>query len=94
MTTLDHATDALHAASRPALPARIVVAVSNFVRVLKNRRAFYHLGEMSDHELADIGLTRADLHVAVDLGTDPTANLGAVANVRIRCMESLARQVA
>lgn len=94
MTALDHAIDALHAASRPALPARIVVTVSNFVRAIKNRRAFYHLGEMSDHELADIGLTRSDLHVAVEFGADPTAHLGAMANARIRRMEDLARQVA
>jgi uncharacterized protein YjiS (DUF1127 family) len=48
----------------------------------QNRRAFYAMGDMSDHELSDIGLTRADLY-AVDYGplsTDPTARLGALAH--------------
>lgn len=47
--------------------------------------AFYRLGEMSDAELADIGLTRADLHVAIDgaFGTDPTVKLRAIASDRI-----------
>jgi hypothetical protein len=48
---------------------------------------------MSDVELADIGLTRSDLSVAIDLpfGSDPTAHLGAVARERI---DTVARLVA
>jgi uncharacterized protein YjiS (DUF1127 family) len=89
-----HATQTMHATVRPA--ARIVNAVSNFMRAWKNRREFYRLGEMSDTELADIGLTRSDLTVAVDLsfGTDPTVHLGALADARQREIETMARQVA
>ena len=96
MTTFDHATETMHAATRPAFSARVVTAVSNFLRAWKNRRAFYRLGEMSDAELADIGLTRSDLSVAIDLpfGTDPTAHLGTVAQARIDRIEDVARRVA
>lgn len=96
MATIAHARDTVHA-SRPLAnaAARVVGAVSNFLRAWKNRRAFYRLGEMSDAELADIGLTRSDLSVAVDLsfGRDPTAHLGAVAEARLREIEAAARQV-
>jgi uncharacterized protein YjiS (DUF1127 family) len=46
----------------------------------QNRRAVYRLGEMSDHELSDIGLTRADLYAVQGgpLSVDPTARLGAL----------------
>ena len=93
MTTMVHAKETVHAA-RPV--ARIVNVVSNFLRAWKNRREFYRLGEMSDTELADIGLTRTDLNVAVDLpfGRDPTAHLGALAETRLREVEAMARQVA
>jgi uncharacterized protein YjiS (DUF1127 family) len=86
MTACDHATETTFAATRPAFAARVVNTVVNFLRAWKNRRAFYQLGEMSDAELADIGLTRADLNVAVDLpfGSDPTAHLRPLADARIR----------
>jgi uncharacterized protein YjiS (DUF1127 family) len=95
MTTIEHATHALHAAARPAIMMRAATAISAFWRSLKNRRAFYRLGEMSDRQLADIGLTRADLSVAVDLpfGYDPTSHLGAMARERILRTEAQARQV-
>ena len=50
---------------------------------------------MSDAELSDIGLTRADLHVAIGLpfGIDPTARLGAIVRVRTDCVEDIARRV-
>ena len=85
MTTCDHATQTMHQA-RPALAARVVNNVASFLRAWKNRRAFYQLGEMSDAELADIGLTRSDLNVAIDLpfGSDPTAHLRPLADARIR----------
>ena len=96
MTTLDHARETMHSAARPAYAARVVNAAVNFLRAWKNRRAFYRLGEMSDAELADIGLTRSDLNVAVDLpfGADPTAHLGSMADARIRAIEDMARRVA
>ena len=85
MTTCDHATETMHQA-RPVFAARVVNTVANFLRAWKNRRAFYQLGEMSDSELADIGLTRSDLNVAIDLpfGSDPTAHLRPLADARIR----------
>lgn len=91
MATIAHAAETMHEAARPA--TRFVNAVSNFLLAWKNRREFYHLGEMSDTELADIGLTRSDLTVAVDLsfGTDPTAHLGALADARQRDIEAMAR---
>jgi len=84
MTALPFATAPLHAAPRHAVLARAVNAVAVSWRAWKNRRAFYHLGQMSDAELSDIGLTRADLHVAVTgmRGEDPTARLRAIVQAR------------
>lgn len=95
MTTLDHSTPAIRSATRPALVTRAVNAVSTFYRAWKNRREFYHLGNMSDAELADIGLTRADLHVAVrsPFDFDPTAQLSALARARTEAGEDAARRV-
>jgi uncharacterized protein YjiS (DUF1127 family) len=96
MATIAHARETVHATRPETTTSRIVNAVSNFLRAWKNRREFYHLGQMSDAELADIGLTRSDLTVVVDLplGSDPTAHLGALAEARLREVEVMARQVA
>ena len=93
MATIDHCT-AQHAEPR-AFPARAANVASSLWRVFRNRRAFQRLGEMSDAELADVGLTRADLRSVSDprFGEDPTARLGELAGERIRQMEALARQV-
>ena len=66
MTTIDHTTPTARFATRPAIggASRAMASPISTAR-WKNRREFYRLGEMSDAELADIGLTRADLHVAV-----------------------------
>ncbi|MEP9385925.1 DUF1127 domain-containing protein [Mesorhizobium sp. KR9-304] len=95
-----HAPHTMHDAARAyARPANavtgIVNAVSRFLRAWKNRREFYRLGEMSDTELADIGLTRSDLTVVVDLpfGSDPTAHLGPLAHARLNSIEEMARRV-
>ena len=97
MATIVHARETVPA-TRPAASSvtRAVNAVSNFLRAWKNRREFYHLGQMSDTELADIGLTRSDLSVAIYLpfGSDPTSHLGALADARQREIEVMARQVA
>lgn len=76
--------------------ARLTGIVADLYRMWKNRRAFYRLGELSDAELADIGLTRTDLHVAVAVpfGADPTARLRVMADERINTIEDCARQVA
>lgn len=96
MTAYDFAAEASRISTRPAIATRVGNAVVNFYKAWKNRRAFYRLGEMSDAELADIGLTRADLHVAIDgaFGTDPTVKLRAIASDRIETVEHLARKVA
>jgi uncharacterized protein YjiS (DUF1127 family) len=95
MTTYHFATETPRIASRPALAARVANTVVNFYRAWKNRRAFYRLGEMSDAELADIGLCRGDLHVAIDVpfGRDPTTKLRALAEDRAATVEDFARRV-
>lgn len=79
--------------TRPAFVARAANAVLDVFRAWRNRRDFYRLGEMSDTELADIGLVRSDLHVASDLDflNDPTTHLGSIADARRR--EALIREV-
>lgn len=96
MATFEHAPQTMQLAARPAFAVRVVNTISNTYRAWKNRREFYRLGEMTDAELADIGLTRADLHVVVDLsfGTDPTRRLGSIARARAEAsVEELARRV-
>ena len=96
MTAIEFATETSRITTRPAVATRVLNAVADAYRAWKNRRAFYRLGEMSDTELADIGLTRADLHVAIDVpfGRDPTSKLRAIAGERADTIEDLARQVA
>lgn len=74
---------------------RLLRVVADAWRAMKNRRAFYKLGELSDAELADIGLTRTDLHVAFDgpLGSDPTVRLRVIVHERIDAVEEYARRV-
>ena len=95
MTTIEFATETSRTTTRPAVATRVLNALASAYVAWKNRRAFYRLGEMSDAELADIGLTRADLHVAaVPFGRDPTVKLRAIASERADTVEDLARQVA
>jgi uncharacterized protein YjiS (DUF1127 family) len=96
MTTLDHTTLPLTTPSRVVPVARVKQAVMNFFRALRNRREIYRLGTMSDLELADIGLRRIDLHVALrsPFGVDPTISLGSIASRRERWEgEDAARRV-
>jgi uncharacterized protein YjiS (DUF1127 family) len=100
MTTLDPATLPLDGAPRVVLIARVkdalLAALWNFARSMRNRREIYRLGEMSDVELADIGLRRTDLHVALrsPFGIDPTASLKATAATRAMLAdEEAARRV-
>lgn len=96
MTAIDYTRSDPYAWTRPTLVNRATAWVANSYRAWKNRRAFYHLGEMSDVELHDIGLVRGDLAVPVDLplGYDPTSHLGKVARRRINRMEIAARSAA
>ena len=83
MATLDHYSLAPRFA-RSNVIVRGGQALLNAYRAFKNRRV-YRLGELSDAELADIGLTRADLHVAVasPFAVDPTASLGVIVRRRM-----------
>lgn len=56
------------------------------LRVFAARRAMTQLGEMSDRELADVGLYRQDLRdaSALPFGEDPTAMFAARARARRR----------
>ena len=84
MSTCEAVTLSSPLAAQPSVRARATAGIAAFVRAWKNRRAFYRLGELTDTELADIGLTRADLHVAIDIpfGSDPTVKLRALASER------------
>jgi uncharacterized protein YjiS (DUF1127 family) len=95
MTAFDHTSGSSRFATRPNTVVRLVQVASNLFKAFKNRREFYRLGEMSDAELADIGLTRADLHVAYGhpLGTDPTATLSVIVQRRAEDEEAAARSV-
>jgi uncharacterized protein YjiS (DUF1127 family) len=84
MTMLDQFSSTARLAGRANVVARLVQAISSAYTAFRNRREFYRLGELSDAELADIGLTRADLHVAVGqpFGMDPTASLNTMVRRR------------
>lgn len=94
MTTLERISSTSRFATRPNAVTRVVTALRNAYKAFKNRREFYRLGEFSDAELADIGLTRADLHVAVGhpFGIDPTMSLNTVVRRRLED-EAAARSV-
>jgi uncharacterized protein YjiS (DUF1127 family) len=97
MTALDRTSFPLAGAVRPAVAVRVKDYIANAFRAWKNRRAIYHLGAMSDHELADIGLVRGDLHVAWRRrhDRDPTATLGRMAEARsIQTLRDAAQRAA
>jgi uncharacterized protein YjiS (DUF1127 family) len=54
-----------------------------FLRRISNRLSANRLMEMDDHQLADIGLTRRDLNVALNTGImeDPTTRLQRIARM-------------
>jgi uncharacterized protein YjiS (DUF1127 family) len=102
MTALDTRTTLSPATVRPALGLRVanaVVAAASYIakvyRAWRNRREIYRLGEMSDAQLADIGLTRSDLHVVwqMPIGIDPTEQLGQISETRMRAYQALARRI-
>ena len=85
MTTLDHHASTTRSTLRVNVIGRGLQALLGVCRALKNRREFYRLGEFTDVELADIGLTRADLHVALSppFAGDPTASLETIVRRRM-----------
>ncbi len=96
MITLGSSTLPLDGAPRVVLIGRVKNALWNVVRSIRNRREIERLGAMSDAELADIGLRRTDLHVALrsPFGIDPTASLRPMAAARdVLCGEDAARRV-
>jgi uncharacterized protein YjiS (DUF1127 family) len=75
--------------SRPLALNLVSIAtakVAALFRATRNRREMYHLGQMSDVELADIGLRRGDLFAVaeVPLTIDPTGRLNAITASRVR----------
>lgn len=95
MSAIDYSRTDPFSATRPRIVARVATWLVDGFQAWKNRRAFYHLGELSDVELHDIGLTRGDLAVPADFDftSDPTSALGRVARQRINRMEIAARNV-
>ena len=95
MTALDHST---HGIDAPLRTVTVVERVANgaraLLRALLNRRELTRLGDLTDYELADIGLKRADIELAMrsPLAVDPTAQLSALAHERRR-VENGARHV-
>ena len=94
MTALDHPTHAIAAEPRTiAIVTRVVNGFSSLFRALQDRSQVDRLGYLSDHELADIGLMRTDLEVALNSSfTDPTRRLADFARERAAA-EDGARQV-
>lgn len=84
MTALDFTAGSTRITERPALVVQGLNAVAKTFRAWRNRRQLYRLGELTDVELKDIGLTRTDLFVAraEPLGADPTLYLHALAASR------------
>lgn len=95
MSVSHFASASSRVAVRPVATTRVKDTLAGLFRAWKNRRAFHRLGEMSDAELADIGLIRADLHAAIEapLG-DPTVRLRAIAAERSETIEDAARRAA
>ena len=85
MTTLDFTAGATRIAQSPSFLVQGLNAASKLLRAWRNRRELHRLGELSDAELQDIGLTRADLFAAraEPLGVDPTIQLRAVVVSRL-----------
>lgn len=81
--------------ARMIVLSRLMRVLATLYRKWKNRREVFRLGELSDRELADIGLTRSDLHVAISspFGTDPTSWLATQARLRALDGEAAARRV-
>ena len=95
MTALDHPTHAIGAGTRTvAAVARLTEALRVFIRSVKNRREVNYLSRLSDQQLADIGLMRADLEVVMHspLTVDPTSRLSYYARERYT-IERAARRV-
>lgn len=96
MKTFEYAPETMQLATRPAFAARVANTFARMFRLWRNRREFRRLSEMTDNELADIGLRRSDLRCVSDLsfGADPTTRLGSIVRARADAIEDMARRVA
>lgn len=86
MTALDHPVHVPAAPRRFPVLRALGVRVTAWMTAFDNRRYMGRLAEMSDHQLADIGLERSDVHQAarVSLASDPTRMLTEMRARRIR----------
>jgi uncharacterized protein YjiS (DUF1127 family) len=88
MTALDHPTTYAGVATlrpmRMDVASRVANGLKAILRAMFNRRRLFSLNELSDHQLADIGLERADLFEAklTSISVDPTATLSALSHKR------------
>ncbi len=94
MTACDAAADISSMSVRPSALPRVGLGAVRFVTLWRNRRAFNRLCDLTETGLADIGISRGDLHDARDVPFtgDPTARLMAIADARADAMV-LARPV-
>ena len=79
---------------RPALARQVLRGLAALWRTLRNREEMRKLSDLSDWELADIGLTRDDLMAAYEMPftTDPTRMLDRRARERA-ALEAAARRI-
>lgn len=92
---LNHSPIVIAATARWIADAgRVARGLRAFLRALLHRREVERLATLTDRELADIGLFRADLVVVSrsSLGVDPTAQLTSLVHERFR-IEEAARRV-
>jgi len=94
MAVIDHSPRTSTAAFPALLMARVVGTAMALRRAIRNRRMFHRLREMTDRELADVGIRRGDLHEAWRrrVETDPTAYLNQIVHAR-RSIEDAARRI-
>jgi uncharacterized protein YjiS (DUF1127 family) len=78
-TAMTQTTTRSRGADLSRLPARVIGLIGRLYRAYHHRSAIAVLGDVSDHMLADIGLTRADLRdaFAEPAWRDPTCLMSA-----------------
>ena len=86
MSMFEKTLDLDLAPARKSVAARLMEAAAaplDFLRVMRNRREVTALADFSDEQLADIGLTRADVRASLSgRFTDPSGYLIAQAGYR------------
>lgn len=87
MSMFEKTLDLDIAPARKSLAARfaqMAAVLLDLLRILRNRREIAALGDFSDEQLADIGLTRADVRTSLSGSrfVDPSGHLVAQAGYR------------